>query len=143
MIDPIQLTTMNEHLCLSSSFLMREFCNGAAAVAGLFVVRRIYQLFQAPWIASMETTATAPLKHSGDDATITIYGFDRPNDNLESKKHASPFVMRTEVVLKLMGVAYVKVKGAPQNNPRAKIPYANNYGTMVDNNNATAPEWQC
>jgi glutathione S-transferase len=147
MINDHILLTMNEHLNFSSSFLTREFCKGAAAVAGLFVVRRIYQLFQAPSIESMEATATAPLTHAGDDATITIYGFDDgPNDdddddgnnnnNMESKKRGvldtSPYVMRTEVFLKLIGVAYVKVKGAPQNNPRAKVPYANVYGTMVD-----------
>jgi glutathione S-transferase len=43
----------------------------------------------------------------------------------------SPFVMKTEVQLKMAGIPYRKEKSAPMNGPKGKLPYIDDDGTLV------------
>ena len=43
----------------------------------------------------------------------------------------SPFVMKTEVQLKMAGIPYRKVSGAPINGPKGKLPYIEDGGELI------------
>lgn len=60
-------------------------------------------------------------------APITLYGFG-PALGLPE---VSPYVMKTEIQLKLAGVPYVKERGARETAPKGKLPYISDSGVLV------------
>src|SRR6202012_361140 len=58
---------------------------------------------------------------------ITLYGFG-PGGGLPE---ASPYVTKTEVQLKMAGLAYVKDTTGFQQAPKGKLPYIDDEGTVV------------
>ncbi|HTJ64874.1 MAG TPA: glutathione S-transferase family protein [Alphaproteobacteria bacterium] len=58
---------------------------------------------------------------------ITLYGFG-PGWGLPEK---SPYVTKTEVQLKMAGLAYVKELGGPDKAPKGKLPFIDDDGTVV------------
>eukprot|EP00339_Tiarina_fusa_P002003 CAMPEP_0117039988 /NCGR_PEP_ID=MMETSP0472-20121206/28021_1 /TAXON_ID=693140 ORGANISM="Tiarina fusus, Strain LIS" /NCGR_SAMPLE_ID=MMETSP0472 /ASSEMBLY_ACC=CAM_ASM_000603 /LENGTH=301 /DNA_ID=CAMNT_0004750613 /DNA_START=90 /DNA_END=995 /DNA_ORIENTATION=- len=95
----------------------------------------IYKLRSALYVrscADIERTSKAPLKHVGDDGTITVWGFQKVHP-VKGICDTSPFVARVECYLKLLSLDYTKdVSADLSENPRSKLPFANLYGTMVD-----------
>ena len=58
---------------------------------------------------------------------IKLYGFGPAFDLPDP----SPFVMKTEVQLKMAGLAYTRERGGPQGAPKGKIPYIEDGGRIV------------
>ena len=58
---------------------------------------------------------------------IVLYGFGP----LFALPDPSPFVMKTEVQLKMAGVRYAKERGAPPSAPKGKIPYIDDAGQKI------------
>jgi len=58
---------------------------------------------------------------------ITLYGFG-PAFGLPD---ASPFVMKTEVQLKMSGLPYRFERSAPMNGPKGKLPYIDDDGRLI------------
>jgi glutathione S-transferase len=58
---------------------------------------------------------------------ITLYAFG-PAFGLPDP---SPFVMKTEVQLKMAGIAYHKENSAPMNGPKGKLPYIDDDGRLI------------
>ena len=58
---------------------------------------------------------------------ITLHGFG-PNFGLPE---VSPYVTKTEVQLKMAGLAYRKVQGAPPQSPKGQLPFIDDDGELV------------
>lgn len=58
---------------------------------------------------------------------ITLYG-GGPNFGLPE---TSPFVTKTEVQLKMLGVPYAKERAMPQQSPKGQVPFVDDDGTRV------------
>lgn len=54
---------------------------------------------------------------------VTRAGFDLPD--------TSPFVLKTEVQLKMAGLAYERASAIPPQAPKGKLPYIDDHGTVV------------
>jgi glutathione S-transferase len=65
--------------------------------------------------------------HMQENEMITLYAFG-PAFGLPD---ASPFVTKTEVQLKMAGIAYRKESGAPMNAPKGKLPYIEDDGRLI------------
>mmetsp|Transcript_24658 Transcript_24658/g.46910 ORF Transcript_24658/g.46910 Transcript_24658/m.46910 type:complete len:321 (+) Transcript_24658:70-1032(+) len=116
--------------------LSRDFVGGAVTTLALVILYRVYQFWYGrTTLARIQATAHAPVKHKGDDNTITIWGDSPPNDPevVRGVSDFSPFVLRVEAYLRLIHQPYVKRATITMaENPRHKIPYANVFGDMVD-----------
>jgi Glutathione S-transferase N-terminal domain len=117
-----------------STMLNSDFAAGALSVLGLLAIKKIYDLYQYPAEAKTQKLAKAPISKIGDDSVITIWGFEPSLSERGREAHYdSPYVDRVEAYLCLKKMAYKKaITNALQENPRKKVPFANVYGTMVD-----------
>jgi hypothetical protein len=99
-------------------------------------VHKIYALLNSPTVESIEKKTKAPVPHSGDDASITVWGFALDKEYpgySEGLCDGSPYVMRVECYLRLIQKDYVKAKTVGlMVSHRCKVPVANVKGKMVD-----------
>jgi hypothetical protein len=117
-----------------ATMLNSDFAAGALSVLGLLAIKKIYDLYQYPTEANTQKLAKAPIPKIGDDSVITIWGFEPSLRERGREVHCDlPYVNRVEAYLCLKKVAYKKaITSGLQENPRKKVPFANVYGTMVD-----------
>ena len=115
-----------------------DFMLGALSALGSLLAYKVWKLFQYPSLASIQKTATEPVKKAGsDDNTITVWGFhlreEHPAFYQVGVPDASPYVTRVECYLRLLKKDYSKKKtNMMTENPRRKVPFCNIYGTMMD-----------
>jgi Glutathione S-transferase N-terminal domain len=113
-----------------------DFVTGALTAMGLVLIKVVYDLYQYPTEKAIQSVATRPVPHRGDDGTVTIWGFfdSGPSEtNGYLCDNYSALVERVEAYLRLKQVKYTKmVTNGLQESPRHKVPVANVYGTMVD-----------
>lgn len=115
------------------SFITPGVCG--FALLGVAGARYIYSLFQYPSLQRIEERATKPMKHVGSDDELTVFGFEAAGEHPDAAygvTDTSPFAIRVETFLRLVGEKYTKTEGKHGSNPRGKIPFANIYGQMVD-----------
>lgn len=116
-----------------------DFLLGIAVTITVAAMYKIYRFCQEPSIEYMEARASSPMpEKSGDDSTITIFGFDEAGAHSASSRgvlDASPFVMYVEIYCRMMGEPYTKIGAFPAESrfrPRNKLPVANVCGMMLD-----------
>jgi len=91
-----------------------------------------------PSLAAVEATANAKFEKNfgDDDAVITVFGLDDDASAATCPRGVpdrSPYVAKVEAVLRMLKIPYQKRKSQNMSeNPRGKVPFANIYGTMVD-----------
>lgn len=113
-----------------------DFAAGAMVLAGVILIKKVYDLFQYPSVAKTQKIANQTIPKIGDDKSITVYGFELPGEfcaYADGIMDSSPFVNRVEAYLHLKKVAYTKAKTTGlSETPRKKVPFSNVYSIMVD-----------
>jgi hypothetical protein len=113
-----------------------DFTLGAVAMLGMLGIFKIYQLFQAPPLGTIEKVCSKPIVNMGDDTKVTVWGFDNVGTYPLWKlgiSDDSGYVGRVEAYLRLIKQPYDKKEtNALTENPRGKVPFANIQGQMVD-----------
>jgi glutathione S-transferase len=109
---------------------------GIAIGLGLWLVYSIYSILHVRSCAEIQKLALQPIPPLGDNASITIWGFQKEGEYpafADGVCDGSPYVARVELYLRLLKQPYTKRTSTDlSENPRSKLPFANVYGKMVD-----------
>lgn len=107
-------------------------------VAGMIPVIcwKIWSFVHIPPCSKSRKIASAPIPQLGDDKTLTVWGFQKQGAYPGSHNgvcDGSPYVCRVECYLRFINKPYIKAVSTDlSENPRGMVPFANVYGSMVD-----------
>lgn len=116
----------------------QDFILGLAVGLVPVVCYSVWNFLSLKSCADVQAKAKAPIKKLGNDNEITIFGFQKKGEYecfKEGVCDGSPYVARVECYIRLIDKprGYVKATTMGMSeNPRRMAPFANVFGTMVD-----------
>lgn len=119
---------------------------GVAAAIVPVICWKIWSVLHIPPCEKSNTAAAAPIPKIGDDTKLTVWGFQKQGEYPSFKNgicDGSPYVCRVECYLRMIDKPYVKNMTTDlSENPRGQAPFANVYGSMVDESSHIIEEIQ-